>query len=210
LTRVLVIYEGATERAFHRILQEDLRRRYDRENITDRVGFTSRAWLDELKDDRKLCRRVHRTLDVDGCAAIVAVVDLFPRFTRQGCSSQQAREHLERQVSRPNEFFAHVACHDFEAWLLPFWLKILRRIRCQDKKRPGAEPEKVNGTTPPSYHLKQLYRTSGNPAIQQYEKVTETQAILAGESLETIAAECPEFKAFLNTILKLAGLTQLS
>ena len=55
--------------------------------------------------------------------------------------------------------------------------------------------------------LQELYRRAKPP--RKYVKATEMYAILQGKDLTVSANRCPEFKAFLNTLLTLSHLEPL-
>lgn len=90
--------------------------------------------------------------------------------------------------------------HDFEAWLLPYWEDICRRVGLK-LASPGPKPEQVDLDKPPSVRLHELYRRAG----RSYKKPRDAAAILRGKDLTVSAGRCPQFKAFLNSLLDLAG-----
>jgi hypothetical protein len=58
--------------------------------------------------------------------------------------------------ANPN-FHPHVAQHDFEAWLLPYWSDI-QKIAGHNRQAPPGTPEKVNHNRPTSHHIKEMFR----------------------------------------------------
>ena len=66
----------------------------------------------------------------------------------------------------------------------------------------------VDQMNPPAYRLQELYQRA-KPRPRKYIKTTEMYAILEGKDLAVAAAQCPEFKAFLNTLLTLCDLETL-
>lgn len=103
-------------------------------------------------------------------------------------------------------FFAHAAQYDVEAWLLPYWDDICRRINVR-QGAPGHDPEQVDNTRPPSYRLKELYQRT--QPRRSYTKTLEMPAILKGKDLTIAANACSELKSLLNTLLVLSYLPTL-
>jgi hypothetical protein len=114
---------------------------------------------------------------------------------------------LREAVHEDERFFAHAAQYDVEAWLLPYWHDICRRLKIE-RRSPGTHPEFVNGQNPPAYHLEELYRLA-KPKARKYSKPIEMREILRGKDLAIAAAACPEFRLFLNTLLELNSLAHL-
>ena len=197
---VVLLAEGDTERA----LKEHLKQFLDHRALLEgkqRIGLLSRSYL-ALRQD-KLRRQVELLLDEPGVAAVVALIDVFPNFA----SAREAKTWLRESVDDSRRFYAHAAQFDVEAWLLPYWDDICRRLKLE-KRRPGAHPEHVNGHKPPAYHLDELYRQA-KPKARKYNKPIEMREILRGKDLIIAADACPEFKSFLNTLLTLNGLDLL-
>jgi hypothetical protein len=103
----------------------------------------------------------------------------------------------------PNDrFHPHAAQYDFEAWLLPFWPDI-QQIAKHNRNAPPGRPESVNHDHPPSYHIKEIFRTG--QSSRDYVKTRDAKRILQGKNLAVAALACPELRAFLNTILTLCS-----
>src|SRR5262249_21988207 len=100
-----------------------------------------------------------------------------------------------------DRFCGHCARWEVEAWLLPFWADICRRLKLSPCPAPPVAPEEVDGDSPPSRLLTELYRR----AKRTYEKPIEAPAILAGKDLAVAAASCPTLKSFLESLLRFAG-----
>lgn len=83
---------------------------------------------------------------------------------------------------------------------LPYWDSI-QSIAGRERKPPSGPPETVNHGRPPSFHIKELFKTGK----RSYSKVRDAGKILEGKDLTIAANACPELKAFLNTILTLSG-----
>ena len=197
---VVLLAEGDTERA----LKEHLKLFLDHKAIIEdkpRIALLSRSYLSLRKD--KLSRQVQLLLDEPSVEAVVALIDVFPNFD----DAAEAKAWLRESAGERRGFYAHAAQFDVEAWLLPYWDDICRRLKLE-KRRPGAHPEHVNGQRPPAYHLDELYRQA-KPKARKYNKPIEMREILRGKDLITAADACPEFKSFLNTLLALNGLSLL-
>ncbi len=109
-----------------------------------------------------------------------------------------------RSAGVTHGFYAHAAQYDVEAWLLPYWDDICRRVGAQQNS-PGNHPEQVNGVKPPSYRLREYYQRGR----REYTKTLEMPAILEGKDLMIAATACPELKSLLNTLLSLSNLPLL-
>jgi len=150
----------------------------------------------------KLCHRVRLELRDPKVTAVVGLIDVYPEFT----SASDAKQFLRDAVGDEPRFYAHAAQYDVEAWLLPYWDFICRRLGVQ-RAKPGANPEAVNLENPPSRRLDELYRIARPP--RKYVKPIEMAAVLRNQDLTVAAAQCPELRSLLNTLLTLAGLTLL-
>lgn len=145
--------------------------------------------------------RVERELRRPGVVAVVALIDAYPRFSRREEPATAAKRYLREAVGENPRFHPHVALYDVEAWLLPYWDDIRSAVGGR-LSRPGGNPEEVDGQNPPSHRLKQLYESAG----KRYVKTIEMNRLLEGKDLTVAAGQCPEFRAFLNTLLELSGL----
>ena len=133
--------------------------------------------------------------------AVVALTDVYTG-TDEFKDAQDAKDKMRRWVGEESRFYAHAAQHDFEAWLLPFWTDI-QRLAGSTAPKPSSHPEQVNHGRPPAYRLKEVFRT-GNKG-RSYVKTRDAARILREHDLAVAAQECPELKAFLNTLLGLCG-----
>ena len=109
---------------------------------------------------------------------------------------------MREWVGPDKRFYPHVALHDFEAWLLPYWDEI-QRLAGHNRKAPPGAPESVNHLHPPSYHLRDIFRVG--TSRDDYSKARDANRILRGQDLALAASKFPELKAFLNTIITLCG-----
>lgn len=109
---------------------------------------------------------------------------------------------MRNWVGHNDRFHPHVAQHDFEAWLLPYWQEI-QHLAKHNKTCPVGPPESVNHNRPPSYRIKEIFRIGQGP--RDYIKTRDARRVLEGKDLNIAVAACPELKAFVNTILDLCG-----
>jgi hypothetical protein len=113
-----------------------------------------------------------------------------------------AKAKMRKWVGEEKRFYPHVAQHDFEAWLLPFWDDI-QKIAGHNRTAPAGPPEKVDHIHPPSYHIREIFRIG--TCRDNYSKARDANRILRGKDLLVAAAQCPELRAFLNTLITLSG-----
>jgi hypothetical protein len=198
--RIIVLVEGRTEKVLRQPLKNFLDERAVREG-RDSIGLTFRP-LDSLGlHQTRLRDQVTQNAQGKDVVCVVAVVDVRPRFS----SAEEAKQFLRDTAGTQPKFRAHAAQIEFEAWLLPYWDDICRELTFR-RQRPGGSPDQVNEQEPPHRHLSELFRAATK---RRYNKVVDAQRILRGKDLTIAAEQCPEFKAFLNTLLTCAGLTPL-
>jgi hypothetical protein len=196
---IVLMVEGDTEKALKQHIKAFLD---DRARASNKpyVRLVTRELVNIAP--QRLAHRVRLELRDPGVEAVVGLIDVFPRFK----SAAEAKAYLADAVNHPS-FYAHAAQYDVEAWLLPYWEDICRRVGVHQSP-PGNNPEWVDQMRPPAYHLETLYRRA-RPRPRKYVKTTEMYAILKGKDLTFAANRCPEFKAFLNTLLVLSDLSSL-
>jgi hypothetical protein len=196
---VVLLVEGETETALKGKLKAFLDERAEAEG-RPKVALRTRDIM--TLNRSKLRRRVGLELRDPRVTAVVGLIDVYPNF----CSADDARQFLQSAVGDEPRFYAHAAQYDVEAWLLPYWDFICRRLGVQ-RARPGANPEEVNRDHPPSRRLNELYRIA-KPA-RKYVKPIEMAAILRNQDLTVAADQCPELKGLLNTLLTFGNLPLL-
>jgi hypothetical protein len=197
--RIAILVEGKTERAFKRYLLRYLQTRLAGKMPTlDFVPYDGRIPTgDKLRRDvANLLSNGTKPADV-----VVALTDVYtgsrpPEFQ----TAKDAKDRMRDWVGAEERFHPHVALHDFEAWLLPYWEKI-QKLTGSNRKAPGAFPESVNHNKSPAYWLAEVFRTG--PKTQSYVKARDAGRILAGEDLSLAIDKCPELKAFVDTIVTL-------
>ena len=117
-------------------------------------------------------------------------------------NANDAKEKMRLWVGQEPRFHPHVALHDFEAWLLPYWTSIQQLAR-HNKTAPTGKPETVNHTNPPAYRIKEIFEIGRSR--DSYVKPRDAGRILSKNDLGVAVAECPELKAFVNTIISVCG-----
>jgi hypothetical protein len=153
-----------------------------------------------------LRRAIHHLLNGKSPSdAIIALTDVYTG-TRDFLDATDAKKKMLEWAGTNVPFYPHVAQHDFDAWLLPYWSDIQKLAKHNRKAPPGA-PERVNHNRPPSHYIREVFRTGG--CRQFYSKPRDANRILREKDLSIAAAQCPELKAFLNTILTLSGGTPI-
>lgn len=196
---IVLLVEGATETALKGKFKAFLDERAKAEG-RPKVALRTKDIM--TLNPNKLRRRVHLELRRPNVTDVVGLIDVYPDFT----SATKAKQFLRNAVGDEPRFYAHAAQYDVEAWLLPYWDFICRRVGVQ-RSRPGANPEKVNLMHPPSRRLNELYRIAKPP--RKYVKSIEMATILRDQDLTIAAGQCPELKSLLSTLLNLADLTPL-
>ncbi len=193
--RIVVLVEGATEAAFKSTLLAFLAPRLA--GRMPRLTFSPQDG--RIPKGEQLKRIVERWLERND--AVIALTDVYT-----GTSDFNDAAHAKRQMQTwvgPNDcFHPHAAQHDFEAWLLPYW-SIIQRKAGSSRSAPSRPPEQVNHGNPPSRLLGEVF--SSGSSRRAYVKTRDGAAILRDQDLSIAAAQCPELKAFLNTILNLSG-----
>lgn len=194
--RIAILVEGKTESAFKQKLIEFLKSKL--EGSMPKLDFVQCDGA--LPTKGKLNRTVMRLLGDkrNPANAVIALTDVYPGFE----NAQDAKAKIAKDVENQDQFFVHVALHDFEAWLLPYWEEI-QKLTGSSRSSPGAKPEKINHHNSPAYRLAEVYRL-GNKS-KKYKKTIDAGKILRGEDLMVAINACPELKAFVNRILSLCG-----
>jgi hypothetical protein len=202
--RIAIIVEGKTEKAFKPVLLDFLKTRLSgKMPKLDIVPYDGR-----IPSANKLKRVVERLLNdrKSPADAVIALTDVYtgsqpPEFQ----TAAEAKDKMQEWVGAEDRFFPHVALHDFEAWLLPYWEKI-KALTGSNRAAPAANSETVNHHNPPAHRLAEMYRTGSKS--KSYIKPRDAGRILKGENLLVAINACSELKAFVNRILELCGLAE--
>ncbi len=202
--KITLIVEGKTERAFLPYLRKFLVTRLpDNMPRLDVIPYDGR-----IPTGEKLKRDVERLLNGRSPSDhVIALTDVYtgsqpPEFE----NAIDAKEKMRSWVGQEPRFHPHVALHDFEAWLLPYWASI-QKLAGHNKKAPTGKPETVNHNNPPAYRIKEIFEIG--KSRDSYVKPRDARRILSNNDLSVAVAACPELKAFVNTIITVCGGTIL-
>lgn len=135
----------------------------------------------------------------DAHDAVIALTDVYTG-TKDFKDAADAKAQMKKWVGNNPQFYPHVAQHDFEAWLLPFWDRI-QELAKYKKSPPSGKPEQVNHHKPPSKHIQEIFEIG--KCRDSYSKTRDAPRILKDQDLMKAVTVCPELKAFVNTILLL-------
>lgn len=130
--KISILVEGKTEEAFkpHLVsfLQDRLAGRMPRLDIFRYDG--------RIPKEEKLRRTVENLLSVGKppSDAVIALSDVYTG-TKDFLDAEDAKRKMREWVGNNDRFYPHVALHDFEAWLLPFWSDI-QKLAGHDRKAP--------------------------------------------------------------------------
>ncbi|MEK8021598.1 MAG: DUF4276 family protein [Candidatus Parabeggiatoa sp.] len=193
--KIAILVEGKTELAFKSHLLNFLNTRLT--GAMPKLDFM--AYDGRIPSEVRLKSVVRNYLLKDKYDAVIALTDVYTG-TNDFKSAADAKQKMLEWVGSIPHFYPHVANHDFEAWLLPYWSDI-QKLAGHNKGVPGKHPEQVNLNKPPSYHIKEIF-LSGKKK-RRYKKPRDAHRILKDKDLVISAKACPELKAFLNRILQL-------
>ncbi|MFI5458787.1 MAG: DUF4276 family protein [Isosphaerales bacterium] len=196
--KIALIVEGKTEQAFLPHLRTFLKTR-----LAGRMPKLDTVRCDgRIPKELKLKQLVECLLSSrkEPANAVIALTDVYtgtnpPDFV----DAADAKGKMRNWVGPNPAFHPHAAQYEFEAWLLPFWSEI-QELAGHIKAAPKTSPEQVNHNSPPSRRIRDMF-LAGHP--RKYVKPRDAHRILQGKDLLVAAQACPEFKAFLNTILTL-------
>jgi Domain of unknown function (DUF4276) len=200
--KITILVEGKTERAFKPQLTAFLASRLEgRMPRLDMFIYHGR-----IPKEEDLRRTVKYLLNCRPPSdAIIALTDVYTG-TNDFVDGADAKAKMGEWVGGNVPFYPHVAQYDFEAWLLPYWDDI-QRLAGHNRKPPPGAPESVDHNHPPSHHVREIFRIG--TCRDAYSKARDANRILRNKDLSVAAAQCPELKAFLNTIITLCGGTPI-
>lgn len=200
--KIAILVEGRTEMAFKSHLTAFLKGKLA--GIMPRLDMFT--YHGRISTGAALRRDVDNLLSGQQAAdAVIALTDVYTG-TNDFQDAADAKAKMRQWVGQNPSFHPHVAQHDFEAWLLPYWTEI-QKLAGHNRNAPAGLPESVNHNRPPSYHLKEIFRIG--KCRDDYSKPRDANRILRNKDLSVAAARCPELKAFLNTIITLSGGTPI-
>ncbi|AFZ23970.1 hypothetical protein Cylst_1698 [Cylindrospermum stagnale PCC 7417] len=195
--KIAILVEGKTETAFKHILLDFLKLRLQQK--MPKLNFISDDG--RIAKEEKLRRKVELLLTgKDAVDAVIALTDVYTGTgTKDFQDAADAKAKMRDWVGNNPKFYPHVAQHDFEAWLLPYWSRI-QKLAGHNKSAPGGSPEQVNHDKPPANRIKEIFELGKK---RSYNKIRDGNAILKNQDLMVSVNQCPELKAFINTILSL-------
>jgi len=198
--KISIIVEGKTERAFIPYLREFIGPRLEgRMPRLDTLPYDGRI----PKGDK--LRRIVGNLVLGRNAAdhVIALTDVYtgtnpPDFV----NAQDAKAKMTEWVGPEPRFHPHAAQYDFEAWLLPYWSTIQQLAR-HNQTAPSGNPELVDHNNPPAHRVKGIFEIGR--CRDSYVKPRDAGRVLKDNDLSVAISQCPELKAFVNTILSVSG-----
>ena len=200
--KIVIICEGKTERAFKSCLHRFLNTRLGALKQMPKLVFDVHNGA--IPTAAKLKRVVETLLSAgrEPASAVIALTDVYPAFR----DAAEAKFRMRHWVGDQPAFYPHVALHDFEAWLLPYWDRI-QKLAGRDAAPFGSHPESVNHNQPPAHRMVKLFEAG--TCRDSYQKPRDAGRILRDADLMVAIQACPELKAFVNTILTLCDPTQV-
>lgn len=198
--KITILVEGKTEKAFlpslRLFLEQHLPGMMPRLDVIPYDG--------RIPTGEKLARVVHKAfLDKVPADHVIALTDVYtgshpPDFQ----NATDAKSKMTQWVGPEPRFHPHVAQHDFEAWLLPYWPSI-QRLAGHNKAAPSGNPENVNHSHPPAHRLAEIFRIG--KCRDDYIKPRDAARILRDNDLLVAINACSELKLFVNRLITLSG-----
>ena len=198
--KITLIVEGKTEKAFLPHLRQFLTLRLP--NKMPKLDVN--PYDGRIPTGDKLKRIVQMLLSGQRPSDhIIALTDVYtgnqpPEFQ----NAADAKDKMRQWVGLEPRFHPHIALHDFEAWLLPYW-DFIQKLAGHHQKSPTGKPETVNHNKPPAYHIKEIFEIG--KCRDSYVKPRDAGRILSKNDLAVAVAACPELKALVNTIISVCG-----
>lgn len=198
--RITIICEGKTEQAFKETLHAFLQTRLPGKMPALKFDVHNGS----IPTGDKLKRVVDNLLGatLKPAEAVIGLTDVYPAFA----DAEDAKSRMRAWVGDESRFHPHVALHDFEAWLLPFWDRITQ-LAGRKAKAFGANPERINHNNPPAHRISRLFEAGS--CRDRYSKPRDAKRILKDADLMSAIEKCPELKSFVNTILGLCDKSQV-
>lgn len=144
--KIAILVEGATEVAFREKLRDFLRNYLGEQKQMPKLNFIPQNG--RIPKEGKLKRVVENLLTgKNSYDAVIALTDVYTG-TNDFTDAADAKTKMMRWVGNKQQFYAHTALHDFEAWLLPYW-KTIQILAKHNHSAPSDSPETVNHQKPP-------------------------------------------------------------
>jgi hypothetical protein len=197
--KIVVLVEGDTERVFLPSLRNFLSR-----HLPGKMpSLMVRPYDGRIPKGEKLRRVVEDLLNKRPAPAdaVIALTDVYTG-SRDFANAAEAKAKMMEWVSNNARFYPHVAQHDFEAWLLPYWSTI-QKLAKHNMGAPAGPPEQVNHDRPPATRIKEIFERG--KCRDSYVKPRDALRILKDNDLAVAVEACAELKAFVNTIIRLSG-----
>jgi Domain of unknown function (DUF4276) len=199
--KIAILVEGATEVAFKEKLREFLQTRLE-QNMPRLKIFPQDG---RIPKGDKLKRVVENLLTgKNAYDAVIALTDVYTG-TKDFKDAADAKAQMTAWVNNNPSFYPHVALHDFEAWLLPYW-KTIQALAKHNRSAPSGSPEMVNHQKPPAHRIDEIFQSGG---FQDYNKPIHGRKILKDNDLMIAIEACPELKDFVNRIISLCDKGQI-
>lgn len=198
--KISIIVEGKTEKAFMPCLRKFLTPLLQGNMPKlDPLPYDGR-----IPTENKLKRVVEKLLLGSRSADhVIALTDVYTGTTPPDfVNADDAKKKMRLWVGPESRFHPHAAQYDFEAWLLPYWSTI-QQLAGHNRTSPSGNPELVNHQRPPAHRLKEIFEIGS--CRDSYIKPREALRILKKNDLKEAVSQCPELKAFINTILSVSG-----
>jgi hypothetical protein len=195
--KIVLLCKGDTEKAFLPFLRQFLENRLESMPKIIPIKYDGR-----IPKGDKLKRTIDNFLSgKDAYDYVIALTDVYTG-TKDFKDAEDAKQKMKQWAGNNENFYPHAAQHDFEAWLLPFWPTI-QKLAKHNKGKPPGSPESINHGKQPSKWMQEIFEAG--KCRDSYNKQRDAKRILSeqGNDLLIAAKECPELKAFLNTILTL-------
>lgn len=201
--RVRFYCEGRTERGIRDLFTPKLRERG--------LGLDVRSFNGNGELLRKIGTVTRNALE-QGVRAVFCLIDLYkvPAPIPSGLRTvsertEWLRAYIKQKVDRSyhDRFFAHIAVHEVEAWMLADEEPLVRRLGCPTLG-PWPHPEEVNDQCPPSSVINDLFRRH-HPRKVGYHKVKDGIPLLRELDCEKISQKCRFFRNLMEDLMSLSG-----
>jgi hypothetical protein len=106
---------------------------------------------------------------------VIALTDVYTGEPRLFSTAADAKAKLRSWVGDEPRFHPHAAQYEFEAWLLPYWLRI-QKLAGHNRTCPAGNPEAVNHGNPPSKRIREIFEVGTSK--RDYSKTRDAAGIL--------------------------------
>ena len=198
--KISIIAEGKTEQVFF----SHLRALLETHLAGKMPSIFSNIYNGRIPTGNALRKRVSQLLyGSNPSDHVIALTDVYTGPNQHDfINASDAKKKMKLWVGEEPRFHPHAAQFDFEAWLLPYWPRILELAR-HNQSAPDGNPEEVNHNNPPSLRIKEVFRRG--QARGAYVKTRDVGRILRGQDLQVSIEQCSELKSLVNTVLSICG-----